>query len=297
MLDVIIVGGSSAGLSAALVLGRARRHVRVFDDGKPCNRFSHASHGFMTRDGVRPADLLQIARDQLAPYREVALQPATVTRVSPIANGFRVETEAGDVHSARKLLLATGLQDTLPALTGIEQFFGTSVFHCPYCDGWEVRDQPIVVYNESETAFHQAMMLHQWTHDLTLCTGGTSKLTDEERARIQKNGIRIVETPAARVEGSNGQVERLIFTDGSAIECAALFIRLAQSQRTPFAQELGCTFTKQGLVEVDTLAQTTIPGVYAAGDLANPIRSVAIAVAQGATAAYGINHTLISEDF
>jgi len=297
MLDVIIVGGSSAGLSAALILGRSRRNVLMFDDSKPCNRFSHASHGFLTRDGVRPADLLQIAREQLAPYESVTRRSATVAHVSRIEGGFRVETEAGDVHTARKLLLATGLKDTLPSLDGIEPFFGTSVFHCPYCDGWEVRDQPIVVYNESEIAFHQAMMLHQWTHDLTLCTGGASVLTDEERARLQKNAITLNETPAVRVEGSNGSVERLIFADGSAIQCAAIFVRLTSSQRTPFAQQLGCALNENGLVLVDASAQTTVAGVYAAGDMANPIRSVAIAVAHGATAAYHINRVLISEDF
>lgn len=297
MLDAIIVGGSSAGLSAALVLGRARRRVLVFDDGKPCNRFSHASHGFMTRDGVRPADLLQIARDQLAPYESVAFHHATVARVAQVDGGFRVETETGSVHTARKLLLATGLVDTLPAIEGIDQFWGTSVFHCPYCDGWEVRDQAIIVYNESETAFHQAMMLHQWTRNLTLCTGGENKLTPEERTRLTRNGVRINDTPAVRAEGQAGKVERFIFEDGSKLECDAVFVRLTSSQRTPFAQELGCALTQQGLIQVDTFAQTTIPGVYAAGDLANPLRSVAVAVAHGATAAYMINHALTSEDF
>lgn len=297
MLDTIIVGGSSAGLSAALVLGRARRNVLVFDDGKPCNRFSHASHGFLTRDGVRPSDLLQIAREQLAPYETVRLHAATVARIAQIDGGFRVETEANDSYTARKVLLATGLRDTLPAIEGIGQFWGTSVFHCPYCDGWEVRDQPIVVYNDTETAFHLAMMLHQWTRDLTLCTGGAHPLPVEERTRLLKNGVRISETPAARVEGSDGRVERLVLADGSVIDCAAIFVGLTVSQRTPFAQVLGCALTGNGLVQVDAAAQTTVPGLYAAGDMANPIRSVAVAVAHGATAAYHINRTLIVEDF
>lgn len=297
MLDAIIIGGSSAGLSAALVLGRARRNVLVFDDGKPCNRFSHASHGFLTRDGIHPADLLQIAREQLAPYQTVSFQSATVTRVLPVEAGFRVETAAGETSTARKLLLATGLHDTLPALPGIEHFFGTSVFHCPYCDGWEIRDQPVIVYNDSENAYHQVMMLHQWTRNLTLCTGGAHNLSPEERARIEKNGIRLVETPVSRIEGRDGQVEQLVLADGSTLQCAAVFVGLKSAQRAPFAQELGCELTGSGLVQVDTFAQTSVPGVYAAGDMSNPMRSVPIAVAHGAAAAYGINHTLITEDF
>ena len=296
MLDAIIVGGSSAGLSAALVLGRARRRVRVIDDGKPCNRFSHASHGFMTRDGVSPAELLRIAREQLAAYPNVALTSATVTRVSALSAGFSVETEEGE-YQARKLLLASGLHDTLPALEGIEQFYGTSVFHCPYCDGWEVRDQPLVVLNSSETAFHQAMMLHQWSRDLTLCTGGEQNLTAEQREQLEKNGIRVSAIPPLRVEGAAGKVERLLLADGSVIPCSALFVRLVSTQRSPFAQDLGCKLTEQGLVQVDLFAETSVKGVYAAGDMANPMRSVAIAVAHGAAAAYGINHSLITEDF
>lgn len=297
MQDVIIIGGSSAGLSAALILGRARRSVLVFDDGKPCNRFSHASHGFMTRDGVHPADLLQIARDQLTPYKSVSFHSATVTRVHPAETGFSVETNAGDTYCARKLLLATGLHDTLPAVPGLDLFFGTSVFHCPYCDGWEIRDQPVVVYNETASAYHQAMMLHQWTRSLTLCTGGTNTLAHEERARLQQNGITIIDTPAARVDGSNGQVRQLVFADNSTIQCAAVFVGLKSTQSVPFAQDLGCTLTASGLVQVDSFAQTTVPGVYAAGDMSNPLRSVAVAVAHGAAAAYGINHTLTTEDF
>ncbi len=295
--DVMIVGGSSAGLSAALVLGRARRSVLVFDDGKPCNRFSHASHGFMTRDGSRPDDLLQIAREQLTPYDTVTLQRSTVIRVTQSDSGFRVETDAGQVHTARKLLLATGVSDTLPAIEGIERFWGTSVFHCPYCDGWEVRDQAIVVYNDSETAFHQVMLLHPWTHKLTLCTGGTNKLTSEERARIAKNGIRIIDTPVTRVEGSDGKIERVVLADDSRVECVTIFVHVVVGQRTSFPHDLGCAFTEQGLVQVDVFAQTSVAGVYAAGDMATPMRSVAIAVAQGATAAFGINHALAGEDF
>lgn len=296
MLDVMIVGGSSAGLSAALVLGRARRRVLVFDDGKPCNRFSHASHGFLTRDGVAPADLVGIAREQLQPYESVTLINATAAQVGVVEGGFSVTTAAGDVHTARKLLLATGLTDTLPAIDGIGQFWGRSVFHCPYCDGWEVRDQPIVVYNDSETALHQIMLLDQWTKRLTLATGGTNKLTDEERARIQKHGIRIIDTPATRVEGGE-KIERVVFADGSVVECAAMFVRLVSEQRTTFPRDLGCAFTAQGLVQVSAAAETSVPGVYAAGDIANPARSVALAVGQGATAAFHINHALAREDF
>lgn len=297
MLDVIIVGGSSAGLSAALVLGRSRRNVVVFDDGKPCNRFSHASHGFLTRDGVPPHELLQIAREQLRPYTTVEIRADTVSRILPIDGGFNVETASGNAVTARKVLLATGIKDILPPVTGMEQFWGSSVFHCPYCDGWEVRDQPIVVYGGGETAFHKTMLLWNWSPNLTLCTGGEGEIPAEKRALFEKNGITTIETPVSHVEGQDGQVDQIVFIDGTTLNCKAIFIQPAFEHRTPFAQDLGCTLTPQNYIQVDVLGHTSVPGVHAAGDLTAQMRSVALAVAQGSSAGAGINYDLIVEDF
>jgi thioredoxin reductase len=297
MLDVIIVGGSSAGLSAALVLGRSRRNVVVFDDGQPCNRFSHASHGFLTRDGIAPSELLQIAREQLRPYTTIEVRPETVSRIAPIDGGFSVETASGDSVTARKVLLATGIKDILPPVTGMEQFWGSSIFHCPYCDGWEVRDQPIVVYGSGETAFHKTMLLWNWSRNLTLCTGGEGELPAEKRDLLSKNNITVIETPISHLEGQDGQVDQIIFTDETNLKCKAIFIQPAFEHRTPFAQDLDCTLTQHNYVQVDVLGRTSVTGVYAAGDVTAQMRSVALSVAQGSSAGAGINYDLIVEDF
>lgn len=297
MFDVIVVGGSSAGLSAALTLGRARRKTLVFDDGQPCNRFSHASHGFLTRDGVAPGELLQIAREQLHLYNTVEFCAGTVQAIASSADGFEVETAAGDHYAARKVLLATGLKDVLPAIPGIEALWGSSVFHCPYCDGWEVRDQPLVVMGSTPATFHQTMMVHHWSPHLTLCTNADWNPSPEQRQLLDKNGISLNEKPIARVEGENGQIQQIVFADGSALSCKAMFIHPEAQHRTPFAEMLGCAVNEQNRVQVDVLGRTSVSGVYAAGDLANPMRSIAASVAQGAAAGAGINYDLIVEDF
>ena len=294
MFEVIVVGGSSAGLSAALTLGRARRKTLVFDDGQPCNRFSHASHGFLTRDGIAPGELVAIAREQLRPYTTVEFCAGTVQTVTPAANGYEVRTAAGDRYTARKVLLATGLKDVLPPVAGVADFWGAGVFHCPYCDGWEVRDRNFVVLGTSEAAFHQTMLLHQWSDSLTLCAAVS--ITQQQRDLLAKNNIRLIETPVSRVEGTNGHIQQVVLADGSSVACDALFIQ-PESHPSPLVEALGCTLTGQNRVQVDVLGRTDIAGVYAAGDVANPLRSVAAAVAQGNAAGAGINYDLIVEDF
>lgn len=297
MLHAIIVGGSSAGLSAALLLGRARRRVLVVDSGKPCNRFSHASHGFFTRDGTAPTELLALGREQLAVYPTVELLNGQVVAIQPTGAGFQVTVDDGTTHEARKILLAYGLKDELPPLAGIEPLWGRSVFHCPYCDGWEVRDHPIAVYGNHDMIFHQVSLLHNWTRDLVLCTGERAALSDEQRATLSRHGVEIIEKGIARLDGENGQLHAVVFEDGTQLARRAMFIRPASSHQADFAQTLGCATNPNGQLEVDRLGQTSVPGVYAAGDIAQPFRSVAAAVAQGSFAAAGINHALVVEDF
>jgi thioredoxin reductase len=297
MLDVVIVGGSSAGLSAALVLGRSLREVVVVDDQKPCNRFSHASHGFLTRDGASPSDLLQIAHQQLKHYPGVVIKTATVQRIERIDGGFVVISSDASKLEARRVLLATGLQDELPPLKGIEALWGKSVFHCPYCDGYEVRDQAVAVYGVDEKTLHQVMLLRNLTSSLTLCPAEEWKLTQAQRETLSRYGIQVVEQTIAALESTDTRLEAIRFVDGTRLEAAALFIRPRTTHRTPFAHDLGCEVNGNDLVQVDLLGRTSIEGVYAAGDLSSPMRSVAIAVAQGAAAAYGINADLVNEDY
>jgi thioredoxin reductase len=297
MLDVVIVGGSSAGLSAALILGRSLRKVVVIDDQKPCNRFTHASHGFLTRDGTPPSELLQIAREQLERYPSVTLKAATVLRIEKIDTGFEITSSDNSQLQARRILLATGLHDELPPLEGIEGLWGKSVFHCPYCDGYEVRGKAVAVYGVDDGSLHQLMMLRNLTDNLTLCIDDGWKLTGTQRDNLTRFGIKVIEEPIAALESVGAQIEAIRFADGTSLSCDALFIRPKTTHRTPFARDLGCKVNEHHVVQVDIRGRTSVEGIYAAGDLSSPMRSVAIAVAQGAAAAYGINADLIEHDF
>jgi thioredoxin reductase len=296
MLDAIIIGGSSAGLSAALILGRALRHVLVIDDGKPCNRVSHASHGFLTRDGIEPSELLRIAREQLTPYETVSLLNASAMSVTPDGTGFTVETADGEAFQARKLLLATGLRDELPDLPGIEALWGTSVFHCPYCDGWEFRNQPLAIYGPGDT-LQRALMLRNWTPNLTLVTGGQGRVPDDNRALFARHSIEIIEKPIARLDSEGGKLRQIVFADNTSLAISALVVSPQTHHQVSFAHDLGCALDDQGKIQVDIMGRTSVPGLFAAGDTTTRFRSVAVAVSSGAQAAYGISHDLIAEDF
>ncbi|MFN8379815.1 MAG: NAD(P)/FAD-dependent oxidoreductase [Anaerolineae bacterium] len=295
MLDTVVVGGSSAGLSAALILGRSLRDVVVVDDQQPCNRFSRASHGFLTRDGAAPSDLLGLAREQLASYPSVRLQTATALRIERKSGGFTVMSSDGSSLQTRTILLATGLRDELPALADIDGLWGKSVFHCPYCDGYEVRGKALAVYGQDTAALHVVLLLRRLTDTLTLCAGWP--LSAAQHERLDRAGIPVVEGPIARLESTDTQLTAIHFEDGAELACDALFIRPRTTHRTPFAHDLGCEVDEQDVVKVDRRGRTTVAGIYAAGDLASPVRSVAIAVAQGAAAGYGINADLTEEDY
>ncbi len=297
MLDVVIVGGSSAGLSASLILGRSLRDVVVIDDQKPCNRFTNASHGFLTRDGSPPSELMQIAYVQLEPYSTVVRKTATALHIEKNDTGFEITSSDASTLQARTVLLATGLHDELPKLNEIEALWGKSVFHCPYCDGYEVRGKAISVYGADDAAIHLVMMLRNWTDNLTLCAADNWKLTAPQRDRLTRFGIHVVEQPITALERTGAQIEAVHFDDGTSVRCDALFIRPKTTHRTTFARDLGCKVDEHNVVQVDLRGRTSIEGVYAAGDIASPMRSVAIAVAQGAAAAYGINADLIERDF
>ena len=299
--DVIIVGGGPAGLSAALVLGRSRRRVLVCDAGQPRNAASHGLHLFLTRDGIKPSEFLTIARDQLRPYDTVNLRDARVTQAKRLPRGFEVllESEDGEKQeriTARKLLLATGVVDKLPEIEGISEFYGRSVFHCPYCDGWEMRDQPLAVYGKGENGLGLALQLSFWSGDLTLCTDGPSELSKEERARLSKRGIGLREDKIERLEGTDDQLERVVFENGETLAARGLFFSTGHSQGSDLAQRLGCKFTSDGCVESGEYEITSVPGVYVAGDASRFAQFVIVAASEGAQAALAINKELMKED-
>src|ERR1051325_3916901 len=190
--DVIIVGGGPAGLSGALVLGRCRRRVLVCDAGHPRNAASHGLHNYLTRDGINPSEFLTIARDELSKYESVELRSIVVTGARRANKEFEVTLANGEVAICKKLLIATGVVDEIPKLDGMESFYGRSVFHCPYCDGWEMRDQPIAIYGKGENGLGLALELLLWSRDLVLCTDGPSQLSAEDLQRLGQNNIAIV---------------------------------------------------------------------------------------------------------
>lgn len=296
MCDVIIIGGGVSGLSAALMLGRCRRRVVVCDGGNPRNRVSHALHGFLTRDGIDPGELLRVAREQLTRYGSVEIRDIEVTDAIRFQDRFEITLSDGSHLTSRKLLLATGIVDQVPDLEGIKQLYGRSVFHCPYCDGWEMRDQPIAIYGRGERGHGLALMLTAWSDDLILCTDGTAGLSVAERAELSRHGIRLREERIARLEGTNGSLERIVFTNGDAIVRRALFFNTGQQQRSDLPVKLGCKFTDKGGIQAGNYEVTTIPGLYVAGDASRDVQLAIVAAAEGVEAAIGINKALLKED-
>jgi thioredoxin reductase len=296
MKDVVVVGGGAAGLSAALVLGRSRRRTLVVDDGLPRNAPSPAAHSVFTRDGTPPAELRRIARDQLLPYDTVELRHGNVVSVSRDDVGFAILLGDGTEVGARRVLLALGVRDVLPEIEGFGALWGRGVLHCPYCHGWEVRDEPLALYADGPVAMEMAPLLLQWSRDLLLCTGGRGGLAESERETLIGAGVRIVDAPVQRLEG-DGRLERVVFADGSVEPRRALFVRPAQALASDVPVQLGCELTEAGLILAGADRQTSIPGVYAAGDAASPMQQILVAAAAGAEAAMMINRDLVRADF
>ena len=296
MLDVIIVGGGPAGLSAALVLGRCRRRVLICDAGRPRNAASHGLHGFLTRDGIEPAEFLRLAREQLRPYETVELRQAEVTNARCLASGFEITLNNGAVISSRKLLLATGVVDDIPAIEGLGELYGRSVFHCPYCDGWEMRDRSLAVYGRGENGLGLTLELLLWSRDLVLCTDGPAELSEDERQRLAHHGIPTREDRILRLEGSDGALNRIVFATGEPLARNAMFFSTGNRQASDLAEKLGCRFTEQGCVDTGEYETTNVPGLYVAGDASRLVQFVIVAGSEGAQAAVAINKELMKED-
>ncbi len=297
LLDVIIVGGGPAGLSAALVLGRCRRRAIVFDAGHPRNEASHALHGYLTRDGISPAEFLAIGREQLAPYDTIELRHVKVLDVEGGDCRFTATVEGGERFSARMLLLATGLVDELPQVEGFRQFYGVTAHSCPYCDAWEHRDQPLAVLRCNKEAADLALELLLWSKDVILCTDGALECDPDVLACMKRNGVRVIDRPIARLEGSGNRLERIRFRDGSELARAALFFSPGQHQRSHLAEQLGCGFCQDdGCVQCGENAATSVPGVYAAGNASRGVQLVIAAAAEGMQAAFAINTALLEAD-
>ena len=294
--DAVIVGAGPAGLSAALILGRCRRRVLVCDAGHPRNAVSHALHGFLTRDGIEPAELRRVGREQLRRYPSVEVRDIEVVDGKCETHGFAVTFSDGTTLSCRKLLLATGVVDLLPQIAGFQAFYGRSVFHCPYCDGWEVRDQPLAIYGSGEHGTGLALELTAWSADLVLCTDGGARPTGHDADRLKGHGIGLREEPIARLEGRDGILERIVFTTGDVLERRAMFFSTGEHQGSDLAARLGCAFTAKGAVQTGEYEITNVSGLYVAGDASRFVQLAIVAAAEGAAAAFAMNTAMLKED-
>ena len=295
--DAIIVGGGPAGLSAALVLGRCRRKVLVCDAGEPRNRHAEAMHAFLTREGIAPRDFLGLARDGLSPYPDVEFRACAVESVVPDGRAFALRLADGTLLRCRKVLLATGVRDEVPRLTGIEDFYGKTVHHCPYCDGWESRDEPIAVYGRRNRAFEMSRAMTAWSDDIVLCTHGASGLNAEQKRQLARNGVRIVEEKIDRLTGRDGQLEAIVFQGGRRLPRRRLFFDLPSHAQSNLSRQLGCRIRRDGSVHCSGYEATDVPGVFVAGNIAGDVQLVIFAAAEGAKAAFGINRSLTREEF
>ncbi|WP_458118561.1 NAD(P)/FAD-dependent oxidoreductase [Paenibacillus sp. Z6-24] len=296
--DCVIIGGGPAGLNAALVLGRARRSVALIDNNRPRNAVTHASHGFLTRDGVTPSEFRRIAYEEVLGYPSVTYCPQEVISVRTVPAGFEIITGTGESLHARKVLITTGLKEILPDIPGAQEMYGQSLFNCPYCDGWELRDQPLIVVSEHERLHHLAKLLYGWSRDLVVCTNGSHILTDEQKQQLTARGIIVTDQQVAAFHGEGGKLQQVEFTDGSRIERTGGFLTPAQLPQASFGEELHYEKNELGGIKTDETGRSSIPGLFAAGEAASGSSSqLILSAAAGSLIAVHINHELSEDTF
>jgi thioredoxin reductase len=295
--DVVIAGAGPAGLSAALVLGRACRRILLCDTGTPRSWASKEMHAYLSRDGIPPARFLDIARREALGYPGVKFASLAVASARRTASGFTATLGDGTKVRARKLLIATGLFDIVPRIPGIDELFGRSVFQCPYCDGWEMRGRRVAVYGRRLRGFQMARAITAWARNIVLCTDGAPGFTSEQRSELIANGVRLVESRIARLEGSRGRLRAVVFRDGTEVARDCLFFDTPSHGQSTLAESLGCKFGRDGGVLCGEYEATSVPGVFVAGNIIRDVQLSIVAAAEGARAAFGINRALTREDF
>ncbi|MEM7801126.1 MAG: NAD(P)/FAD-dependent oxidoreductase [Chloroflexota bacterium] len=295
--DSIIVGGGPAGLNAALVLGRAKRNAILFDDNQPRNAVTQESHGYLTRDGVSPAEFRKIGHQEIARYPSISFRQQRVTDILPKGDSFSVSTTDGETVHAKTIILATGLKEKLPSVDHIHQFYGKSLFSCPYCDGWERRDKKLVIISEGTHTFHMAKTVWNWSREIVVCTNGHQPLTPEEREMLIKKDIEIIEDRIVALIGERGYLEQINFETHQPIRRETGFVTTEWYQAAHFGEQLGCDLNPLGGAAVDNLGRTSVSGVYAAGESIGMPSQLIIAASDGSRAAAAVNMDLIEREF
>lgn len=295
LYDCIIIGGGPAGLNAAVVLGRCRRKVLLFDTELYRNRFSHGMHNYLTRDDILPSDFLKLCHTELEKYCIQKLNKKIINAKKNEAGIFMVKDENATVYHCKKLLVATGLTDSIPQIEGFAEFYGKSLFHCPYCDGWEVRDKIIGVYARNKEGWELALSLKAWTKNVTLYTDGKKKVKPSQKEQLDANDIPVIALPILKLLGQDGQLQKIVFKNGEEKNCDALFFVNGFAQQCNLAEAFGCNITKKGVVLTNRFQQTNIDGLYVAGDAAKDMHFVVVAAAEGAKAGVTINKELQKE--
>jgi thioredoxin reductase len=298
--DCIVVGAGAAGLSAALVLGRARRRTLVLDAGGQSNRPAPGIGGLLGQDGRPPSEFYADGRAELAAYPSVELRTTEVRRGARQEGGFVLELAGGGREVARRVLLATGMDYRYPDVPGLAERWGHTAFHCPFCHGWEVRERPLGVLDRGDTGVQRSLLLRMWSDDVTLLTNGPAELGADDAARLRAAGVTVDERRVTGLLGPAPELTAVAFERGDDLACGGLLVAVTLHQRSPLAAELGATAAPPtplvaDAVEVGPTFDTGVPGLYAAGDVSGQMQSVANAVASGSNAAAHVVHSLIAE--
>lgn len=295
--DVIILGGSYAGLSAAMALGRLQQTVLVIDGGLPCNRQTPHSHNFLTQDGETPQAIAKKAKEQVLHYPTVSFYEGLALTGEKIQNGFQITTEKKDQFQSKKLIIASGIKDIMPDINGLSACWGISIIHCPYCHGYEFRGKKTAILAQADKAMHLASLVDNLTDRITVLTADKSTFTQAQLFKFKQKNIEVIETSILEINHNQGYVQSVVLQDKTELDFEVIYAPLAFEQNSDIPLYLGCELTESGHLKVDAFQQTTVEGIYACGDNASSMRSVAGAVASGSLAGAMVVRALSEELF
>ncbi|WP_413512324.1 NAD(P)/FAD-dependent oxidoreductase [Myroides odoratus] len=295
--DVLILGGSYAGLSAAMALGRLQQKVLVIDSGLPCNRQTPHSHNFLTQDGETPLAIAKKAKEQVLNYPTVEFYEGLALTGEKIHHGFQITTEKKHFFQSKKLIFASGIKDLMPDIKGLSVCWGISVIHCPYCHGYEFRGKKTAILANSDKAMHLASLVNNLTAHITVLTQGKANFSQEQLLKLQQKNIEVIETCVTDLNHNKGYVQSVVLKDATKLDFDVIYAPLAFEQNTTIPMLLGCELTVNGHLKIDAFQKTTVDGIYACGDNSSSMRSVAGAVASGSLAGVMVVKELTDERF